>query len=248
MNTPPKSGRLFSDSVVHHPPAGVHLAEIDGASRGNPGPASYGIVLRAPDGGVEWELGKCIGMTTNNVAEYYGLLAALEGAVARGVHRLRVRSDSLLLVRQMEGRYKVRSADLRPLHERAMKAARSLQYFAIEYVPREKNLLADRLANDALDSRDGGVSSQRGKDSLQSAGPGGKSVGAQREMQIPRFAQNDGGVARKSRITARYANGALHPAEHLKLHEGEEVEITIHAGGRKKAVSKTKTDSPLRSE
>lgn len=248
MNTPPKSGRLFGDSVAHHPPADVHLAEIDGASRGNPGPGSYGIVLRAPDGRVEWELGKCIGITTNNVAEYHGLLAALEGAAARGVHRLRVRSDSLLLVRQMEGRYKVRSADLRPLHERAIKAARSLQYFAIEYVPREKNFLADRLANDALDSRDGGISSQSGKDSLPSAGQGGKLAGAQREMQIPHSPQNDRVVARLSRIRARYADGALHPAERLNLHEGEVVEITIHAGVRKKAVPKTKTDSPRRSE
>jgi ribonuclease HI len=208
---PPRSGRLFGEPAGHQPPANVYLAEIDGASRGNPGPASYGVVLRAPDGRVEWELGKSIGSATNNVAEYYGLLAALEGAASRRVCSLRVRSDSLLLVRQMEGRYRVKSADLRPLHERAMKAARSLQYFAIEYVPREQNRAADRLANHALDNK-----VPQARDDRAEFPPHKPPVG--RKLRI----------ARSKRLPARYFGGLLHLTEPLELHEGEVVEITVH--------------------
>jgi probable phosphoglycerate mutase len=224
---PPRSGRLFSEPQRRQPPADVYLAEIDGASRGNPGPASYGVVLRAPDGRVEWELGKSIGVATNNVAEYYALLAALEGAASRGLRSLRVRSDSLLLVRQMEGRYKVKSVDLRPLHERALKAARSLQYFTIEYVPRERNCAADRLANQALDDRTHGrhdsAEHPRENRSLEPARPQALSEAARvAASKKPR-------VARGKRLLARYANGALHLTEPLELQEDGEVEITVHS-------------------
>src|SRR5271163_2080629 len=149
---PPGSARLFSDSQQAAPPAGVHIANIDGASRGNPGPASYAVVLRDPTGKVILELAKNLGRETNNVAEYYALLAALDYATGHGIRALRIRSDSELLVRQMQGRYKVKSADLKPLHERASKLARQLDYFAIEHVRRELNRDADALANVALDS------------------------------------------------------------------------------------------------
>jgi ribonuclease HI len=149
--SPPGSARLFSDSHPA-PPAGVHIANIDGASRGNPGPASYAVILRDPAGKVTLELAKNLGRATNNVAEYYALLAALDYATSHGVRALRIRSDSELLVRQMQGRYKVKSADLKPLHERALKLARQLEYFAIEHVPREMNREADLLANVALDT------------------------------------------------------------------------------------------------
>src|SRR5271155_1212618 len=148
---PPDSARLFSDSDPSAPPAGVHVANIDGASRGNPGPASYAVVVRGPDGKIVLELAKNIGRETNNVAEYYALLAALDYATTHSIHALRIRSDSELLVRQMQGRYKVKSADLKPLHERAAKLARQLQYFKIEHVRRELNTDADALANVALD-------------------------------------------------------------------------------------------------
>lgn len=95
-------------------------------------------------------LGKYLGRETNNVAEYHALLSALDYAENQGIRALRVRSDSELLVRQMQGRYKVKHPALRPLHERAAKMARALDYFAIEYIPREQNRDADRLANQAL--------------------------------------------------------------------------------------------------
>ena len=93
------------------------------------------MVLRDPAGKIALELAKNIGRETNNVAEYYALLAALDYAATHNIAALRVRSDSELLVRQMQGRYKVKSADLKPLHERASKLSRQLQYFAIEHVP-----------------------------------------------------------------------------------------------------------------
>jgi ribonuclease HI len=148
---PPGSARLFADSQPLAP-AAVHIANIDGASRGNPGPASYAVILRDPTGRIVLELAKNIGRETNNVAEYFALLAALDYAVGHNITALRIRSDSELLVRQMQGRYKVKSADLKPLHERAAKLARQLQYFVIEHVRREQNRDADALANVALDS------------------------------------------------------------------------------------------------
>ena len=151
---PPNSAALpFGGRELSVPdqPAGVYVAYVDGASRGNPGPASYAVVLQAPDGATKFEIGKYVGRATNNVAEYYGLIAALDYAASEKIPRLRVRSDSLLLVRQMQGRYKVNSPDLRPLHERAQKLARALAYFTIEHIPREQNSEADELANIALD-------------------------------------------------------------------------------------------------
>src|SRR5215469_15781182 len=98
--SPPGSQRLFGDSHPAAPPAGVHVANIDGASRGNPGPAAYAVVMRDPNGKVILELGKRLGRDTNNVAEYYALLAALDYATSYGIKALRIRSDSELLVRQ----------------------------------------------------------------------------------------------------------------------------------------------------
>src|SRR5271163_879087 len=149
--TPPGSAQLFTDAPSAGPPAGVHIANIDGASRGNPGPASYAVVIRDASGKIVLELAKRLGRETNNVAEYYALLAALDYATTHGITALRVRSDSELLVRQMQGRYKVKSPDLKPLFERATKLVRQLAYFVVEYIPREMNSDADALANLALD-------------------------------------------------------------------------------------------------
>ena len=150
------SGKLFEEPET--PSArteGAYTANIDGAARGNPGPAAYGIVIRRPDGGTHESLGKYIGRTTNNVAEYYALIAALDYAAANGIKRLRVYSDSQLIVNQIKGLYKVKHPDLRPLHERAKKQAATLEAFTIQYVPREQNRDADDLANVALDSTSG---------------------------------------------------------------------------------------------
>ena len=124
---------------------------IDGGARGNPGPAGYGVRIEQPDGTLVEEFGESIGVATNNVAEYRGLLAALEWARAHDRRHLHVRSDSLLLVQQMLGNYKVKHPRLQPLHARARLLAHEIGRVAFEHVPREANAHADRLANAAMD-------------------------------------------------------------------------------------------------
>src|SRR5579872_2949170 len=150
------SGKLFAEPETPSARSeGAYTANIDGAARGNPGPAAYGVLVRKPDGKTHESLGKYIGRTTNNVAEYYALIAALDYAASSGIRRLRVYSDSQLIVNQIKGIYKVKHPDLRPLHERAKKQAAGLESFTIQYVPREENRDADELANAALDSTSG---------------------------------------------------------------------------------------------
>jgi probable phosphoglycerate mutase len=127
------------------------VAYIDGGARGNPGPAGYGVRVERPDGTLVEEFHESIGVATNNVAEYRGLLAALEWARAHGCRQVRVRSDSLLLVQQMLGNYKVRNPGLQPLHARARLLVHEIGRVAFEHVPRESNTHADRLANAAMD-------------------------------------------------------------------------------------------------
>jgi ribonuclease HI len=124
----------------------------DGGSRGNPGPAAYGYVLESEDGHVLDARGETIGVATNNVAEYRGLIAGLETAVARGVDELEVISDSELLVNQMRGDYKVKNETLRELVAEANALADRLRKVRYTAVRRERNEVADQLVNDALDS------------------------------------------------------------------------------------------------
>jgi ribonuclease H / adenosylcobalamin/alpha-ribazole phosphatase len=124
----------------------------DGGSRGNPGPAAYGYVLETADGTVLEAHGEAIGVATNNVAEYRGLLAGLEAALERGVAQLEVVSDSELLVKQMRGEYKVKNETLRELVSRAHTLAQRLDKVSYTAVRREHNDLADALVNEALDS------------------------------------------------------------------------------------------------
>ena len=128
------------------------VAYTDGGARGNPGPAGYGVRLERPDGTLVEEFGESIVVATNNVAEYRGLIAALEWAKSHGARSLRVRSDSLLLVQQMLGNYKVKHAGLRPLHARARLLAHDLGGVSFEHVGRSMNAHADRLANTAMDA------------------------------------------------------------------------------------------------
>jgi len=123
----------------------------DGGARGNPGPAAYGYVLETDDGTVLDARGEAIGVATNNVAEYRGLLAALEWAKTRGERALHVRSDSLLLVQQMLGNYRVKNAGLQPLHAKARLLVNEIGRVTFEHVGRERNAHADRLANAAMD-------------------------------------------------------------------------------------------------
>jgi ribonuclease HI len=196
------------------------MANIDGASRGNPGPASYAVILRDPEGKIVLKLAKNIGRETNNVAEYYALLAALDYAAAHGISALRIQSDSELLVRQMQGRYQVKSADLKPLRERAARLARQLGYFQIEHIRRELNRDADALANLALD-RDASVGSgasenRRSNEDLSKSG-----------WRVAIDQEKSTSSTREVPLRARYFDGKLVPFEPLNLEEGAEVTGTI---------------------
>jgi ribonuclease HI len=124
----------------------------DGGSRGNPGPAAYAYVLQAEDGTVLDARGEAIGVATNNVAEYRALVAGLERAAEAGVTELEVVSDSELLVRQMQGSYRVKNRALQTLFLEASDLAAEIGRVTYRAVRREHNELADRLVNDALDA------------------------------------------------------------------------------------------------
>src|SRR5947209_6692343 len=126
-----KTGELFARPAPRVPEKYL-VAHIDGGARGNPGPAGYGVVIEDESGGKIKELSQYLGRQTNNYAEYSGLLAALKFALQRGERALKVLSDSELLVKQMNGQYKVRSAPLIELHRRAKEMTAQLQWFRIE--------------------------------------------------------------------------------------------------------------------
>ncbi len=131
---------------------------IDGASRGNPGRAAIGVVVL--DGGTPVrEIGEAIGIATNNIAEYRALLRGLHEAASLGARAVRVQSDSELLVRQLTGRYKVKSEALVPLHREARQQMRRFEEIIVTHVPREHNAQADALANRALDAQERGETS-----------------------------------------------------------------------------------------
>ena len=134
---------------------GEIVTYIDGGARGNPGPAGYGVRIEQPDGTLIEEFCESIGIATNNVAEYRGLLAALEWARGHGCRKVHVRSDSLLLVQQMRGVYKVKNDGLKPLHGEARLLAHKIGHVTYEHVRRELNKDADRLANEAIDEVQG---------------------------------------------------------------------------------------------
>jgi ribonuclease HI len=213
---PHSATRLFQEPDR---PTGVFTAYVDGAARGNPGPASYAVILQGPDGGTQFKIGKYLGRATNNVAEYYALVTALDYAQSQQIKRLAVRSDSELLVRQMQGRYKVKSAALQPLHERAQKLARALAYFEITHIPREQNSEADALANLALDA------------TSTIGGPSRGAVGATSQEKCA-GAPAAAPARETRRIRARFSAGALHPLEALDLSEGDIVEISVKKPAR----------------
>ena len=199
---------MFADSPSALAPrsaAPAYRANIDGGSRGNPGPAAYGVVIRDPSGAIVAKLKKYIGRSTNNVAEYYGLIAALDYAQSHGIRALRVESDSELLVKQMRGQYRVKNADLRPLFERARKMVTGFEFFNIDHVYRERNAEADALVNEALDETSGSAS-------VKLSGLNAKT--------------RRGGVP-SQKLRARYRNGALHLLNPLQLPDDTEVEILV---------------------
>jgi probable phosphoglycerate mutase len=141
-------------SLLEPQPAEI-VAYVDGGARGNPGPAGFGVRIETSDGTLIEEFSESIGVATNNVAEYRGLLAALEWARVHRVSAVHVRSDSLLLVQQMLGNYKVKHPGLQPLYAKARLLAREIGRVSFEHVRREANKHADRLANAAMDGAAG---------------------------------------------------------------------------------------------
>jgi probable phosphoglycerate mutase len=146
-----KAGTGYLWPVESPPRSGLITAFCDGGSRGNPGPAGFGVYIQDENGEKVAELSEYLGIRTNNFAEYSGLLAALEFALRYDHPRLRVVSDSELMVKQIKGQYKVKSPDLRPLYDEAKRRIGGLSFFQIEHVLRNKNRDADRLANQAMD-------------------------------------------------------------------------------------------------
>ena len=139
-------------------PASYLIAHIDGGARGNPGPAGYGVVIEDQSGRSVAARSEYLGHQTNNFAEYQGLIAALEYALAHGPKALKVISDSELLVRQIKGIYKVKNAVLKDLHARAKELISQLDWFSIDHALREHNREADELANQAMDKGTGRTS------------------------------------------------------------------------------------------
>jgi ribonuclease HI len=207
---------LFGESETEAQPSApaAWRANIDGGSRGNPGPASYGVVIRDPRGDIVARLKKYIGRTTNNVAEYYGLIAAFDYAESHQVRSLHVESDSELLVKQMRGQYKVKSGDLKPLFERAKKMSQSFASFQIRHVYREQNREADALANEAMDEVSGArpapSENRNSKFETRNSAP------------ISNAAVNSA-----IKVRARFRSGVLYPLEDINLPDGAEVDIFL---------------------
>jgi ribonuclease HI len=200
---PPRGKDLFADAAAEAKPASAtYRANIDGGSRGNPGPAAYGVLIRDARGEIVAKMKKYIGRMTNNVAEYYGLIAAMDYVQSHGIRGLRVESDSELLVKQMRGQYKVRSADLQPLFERAKKMSQAFDVFRIEHVYREQNREADALANEALDETEGDAPKSPSAQKIEL-----------RSRPEPR------------KLLARYQSGVLYPLEDVGLPDGTVVEV-----------------------
>jgi ribonuclease HI len=125
----------------------------DGAARGNPGPAGAGAVIVSPEGHVVAKVGKFLGESTNNVAEYMGLILGLRRAKAMGIKELEVYADSELLVKQLSGDYAVKAEHLKPLHDEAQALLRGFGWIEVRHIPREENAQADAMSNRAIDER-----------------------------------------------------------------------------------------------
>jgi len=150
-----KSPSLFSEPAPPARPDHYLLAHVDGGARGNPGPAGYGVVIEDEKGTSVAQLSEYLGHQTNNFAEYSGLLAALRYAVDHGPRALEVVADSELMVKQMNGQYKVRAPQLIDLYQQARALVRQLDWFRIRHVRRAHNSAADKLANRAMDQANG---------------------------------------------------------------------------------------------
>jgi ribonuclease HI len=182
------------------------IAHCDGGARGNPGPAGYGAVLQTEDGETLAELSEFLGVRTNNYAEYSGLLGVLAWALEHGHRRLRVVSDSELMVKQIQGRYKVNSPDLKPLWTEARSRIAKLAEFQITHALRHKNKDADRLANLAMDR-----------------GMGRDSAEPKRELKATPYPKNPASASPMLRGFTR--DGVVHVLGEAKLPDGVFVKI-----------------------
>jgi probable phosphoglycerate mutase len=224
------------------------IAHIDGGSRGNPGPAAYGVAIKTPQGHAVTAFARYLGETTNNFAEYQGLLAALDYALSHGCPRLTVMTDSELMARQISGRYKVRSPDLKPLYEKAQAMIARLESFSIRHVYREHNREADRLANKAMDDAErhphlkpastNQRSSTRDHPPISSSEEGNSNSDHALLPSTDEGASGESGVVSTPQtsqmmppkpliVSATFRKDALHPHVQLPLLDGEEVELVI---------------------
>jgi ribonuclease HI len=205
---------LFDTSA---PSTGWFTAWCDGGSRGNPGPAGFGAVVQNPEGQIVARLSQFLGIQTNNFAEYSGLLAVLEWALANSARRLKVISDSELMVNQMKGRYKVASPILRPLWEEARRRAARLEAFEMTHTLRGGNKEADRLANEAMDKGMGkssgiGGASQPVTRSASQPTAGSSAPPQQRVPQVPHL--GPGKAQPQRQVLEGYVkNGVVHILE-----------------------------------
>ena len=205
------TGNLFSNSAPTSNASDWYTAHCDGGSRGNPGPAGFGAVITNPGGEVVARLSRYLGAQTNNYAEYQGLLAVLEWANYNNIKRLRVVSDSELMVKQMKGIYKVKHPSLQPLWQQARQLVAQLEVFDITHTLREGNKEADQLANDAMDQGSG-----KKKPNPEAGGSAGSaSSGAGKPAQP----KQPGKI-----ISGFVKNGVVHPLEG-ELPEGKFVKI-----------------------
>jgi len=212
---------LFGEAPAEpKPAAAAYRANIDGGSRGNPGPAAYGVIIRDGGGEIVARLKKYIGRMTNNVAEYYGLIAAMDYAQSHAIRALRIESDSELLVKQMRGQYKVKSEDLRPLFERAQKMSKAFDSFRIEHVYREQNREADALANEALDETEN--KAPGGAAAKKTAAAVAKSEAVSSKPEPP------SSKPEPRKIQARFRGGVLYLLEDVELPDGMVVDVSIH--------------------
>ncbi len=145
-------GFICKAAKKHQTPDAKHLIiNVDGASRGNPGKAGIGAVIRGSDNTIIERVSKYIGIATNNIAEYQALILALETAKQIGAEKISIYSDSELMVKQIKGEYRVKNEGLKPLYQKAIGLLKDFKAYGIIHVEREKNKEADKLANQAID-------------------------------------------------------------------------------------------------
>jgi ribonuclease HI len=209
----PRTHELFSPPRENPPPNHL-IAYSDGGARGNPGPAGYGVVIQDQSGRKVAALSQYLGHRTNNIAEYQGLIAALEYALEAGPKAIKVVSDSELLVRQIKGIYKVKNLGLQELHARAKELIARLDWFSIQHVLRESNREADELANAAMDKGMGRAGAERVTTDRSVARASSAHAGA---AEPPEGQEFEGTVTR----------GGLIRLHHGELPEGARVEVRL---------------------